>query len=328
MRVPFLALLLLSASLASAAQKPTPVLEPSSPWVVDYASNNCRLVRRFGTDKHAVRLLFEQLYPNAFLTLLVIGRFSPETADNTLSFEPLTGVQIADGDSLAAVGSNDSVVRWERGMKTGRRGLRPPALVASMEEAERAAAGPSRASRENGKLDRVKWNDRDWKVDDPEKWRADEAAFFERADQVTNVVFDPGRSYSISLHTGALGSALKALEKCATDSLKDWGIDPAVEATVAISSHPVVDPVSLFSSSDYPQAALRSFKQDNLEVWLNIDAQGRIGSCRVISDFNTPEINDAICAMVERKERFVPARTSNGTAVPDYYIESFHFRIG
>lgn len=67
--------------------------------------------------------------------------------------------------------------------------------------------------------------------------------------------------------------------------------------------------------------------QDNLEVWLDIDAKGAIASCRVVSDFASPEINSAICAMVQRKQRFVAARTKDGTTVPDFYTENFVFKM-
>ncbi len=173
----------------------------------------------------------------------------------------------------------------------------------------------------------MKWRDRDWSVEQPAQLLAEDAAFGARADQVTMIVLNPGRSGSVSLHTGGLAKPLQALEQCASDSLKDWGIDPAVQSTIATDAHPVTDPHTLFSSDDYPQAALQSFKEDNLDVWLNLDAEGRIASCRVISDFSTPEINDAICGMIRRKESFVPARAKDGKSVPDFYIQSFVFRI-
>jgi hypothetical protein len=196
-----------------------------------------------------------------------------------------------------------------------------------MRKDDPAAAEISPSAPYDGALPHSKWKDRNWSVEPEEQWQAENAAFGARADEVTAVVFNPGRSGSISLHTGGLAKPLQALEKCASDSLKDWGIDPAVESTITTGTHPVVDAHSLFSADDYPRAALQSFKQDNLEIWLNIDAQGLIASCRVISDFASPEINDAICGMVRRKERFVPARTKDGTPVPDFYIQSFVFKI-
>jgi hypothetical protein len=327
MRVLIAAVVELWAALASAAGKTSTVLEPTSQWVVDYADNNCRLIRMFGADKDRVRLVFEQVAPHSLMTVMLVGRFRLETDNNVLAFEPLANVQISRGQDLNAVASSDKVVFWPRRLGRGRWGLIPDALATQMRKDDPVGAEISPSAPFDARAPRVKWNDHNWSVEPEEQWQAEDAAFGARADEVTAVVLNPGRSGSISLHTGGLARPLQALEKCASDSLKDWGIDPAVESAVATGAHPVVEANTLFSADDYPRAALQSFKQDNLEVWLDIDAQGRIASCRVISDFASPEINDAICGMVRRKESFIPARTKDGTSVPDFYIQSFVFKL-
>jgi hypothetical protein len=316
-----------SAAFASAAEKPATVLEPTSQWVVDYADNNCRLIRMFGTDKGAIKLVFEQVAPRSPMTVMLVGKFRAASDNNILGFEPLADVGISGGQSLEAVASRDSVVFWPRRMGRGRWGLIPEALVARMRKADPVAAEASSSVPSDLSAPQVKWTDHDWSMEPEVQWQAEDAVFGTRADKVTALGLNLGRSGSVSLHTGGLAEPLRALEKCTSDSLKDWGVDPAVEATIATGAHPVRDGQSLFTSDDYPQAALQSFKEDNLDVWLNIDAQGRIAGCRAISDFATPEINDAICGMIQRKERFIPARTKGGTAVPDFYIQSFVFRM-
>lgn len=327
MRILLSAVVALSAALASAAAMPATVLEPTTPWDVDYADNNCRLIRIFGSGKNAVKLAFEQLAPRAPLTVILIGKLDAEREDNILGFESLPGVQLDGGKDLDAVNSSDRIVFWPRLLGRGRWGLIPKAEVDRMRKANPVAAERSSSVPPSMSPPHRNWKDHDWRVQSADEWQAEDAAFSARADEVTALVLNPGRSRSISLHTGPLGKAFQALEQCATQSLKDWGINPAVEDTVAISAHPIEDPHKLFGPSDYPQDALRAFKQDNLEVWLNIDAQGSITSCRVISDFASPEINDKICGMVQRKERFVPARTKDGRPVPDFFTENFVFKV-
>ena len=328
MRVLTLAVLGLSASFASAADKPVTVLDPSSQWVVDYAESNCRLIRMFGAGKDAIKLVFEQVAPRSPVTVMLVGKLHAESANNLLAFEPLPNVAISRGQSLEVVDSSADVVFWPRRLGRGRWGLVPEDVAAQMRKADPVAAEASSSTPSDLSAPRVRWKDRDWSAEPEAQWQAEDAAFSARADQVTALVLNPGRSGSVSLNSGGLAKPLQALEQSAADSLKDWGIDPTVEATIVTSAHPVTDPQSAFSSGDYPQAALQSLKEDNLEVWLNIDALGGIASCRVISDFATPEINDAICGMIRRKERFVPARTKDGTAVPDYYTQAFVFRMG
>jgi hypothetical protein len=296
--------------------------------VVDYADNNCRLIRVFGTGKDSVKLVFEQVAPRAPMTVMLVGNVRPESGNNLLAFAPLNDVEISRGQSLEAVDSSASVVFWPRRLGRGRWGLIPETLAAGMRKADPVGAAASVSTPSDLSAPHVKWKDHDWSIQREDQWQAEDAAFSTRADQVTALVLNPGRSGSVSLQTGALAKPFQALEQCASDSLKDWGIDPAVEATIVTGAHPVTDPQSAFSSGDYPQAALQSLKEDNFDVWLNIDAQGGIASCRVISDFATAEINNAICGMIRRKERFVPARTKDGTAVPDFYTQAFVFRMG
>lgn len=327
MRVLLWALAVLSAALASAAPAAPRVLEPTSPWDLDYAANTCRLIRMFGSGKDAVKLVFEQLVPRGPMTVILIGNVPADSDDNILGFESLPGVTIGKGQSLETVDSSGKVVFWPRRLGRGRWGLIPEAEADRMAKADPVAEEESQSTPAGLSPPPKSWKDRDWKVQSSEEWKSEDAAFGQRADKVTAVVLNPGRSGSVSFHTGGLAKPFEALEDCASDSLKDWGIDPAVEASIVTGAHPVEEPGRLFGPGDYPMAALRNFKQDNLEVWLNIDAQGQIASCRVISDFASPEINDAICAMVRRKERFVPARTKEGTAVPDFYTQSFVFKL-
>src|SRR5947209_6400738 len=66
------------AALAALVQAVAAAGEPirpqaSTPWVVDYAENSCRLLRSFGGNKSAVKLGFESDAPDA-MDLLVVGK--------------------------------------------------------------------------------------------------------------------------------------------------------------------------------------------------------------------------------------------------------------
>ena len=50
------------ASLLISASEPVR-LQPSSRWVLDYAENSCRLIRTFGDNKTAVKLVLESDAP-------------------------------------------------------------------------------------------------------------------------------------------------------------------------------------------------------------------------------------------------------------------------
>jgi hypothetical protein len=328
MRVLISAALGMWAALTSTAAIPATVLQPTSAWDIDYGERVCRLNRLFGTGKDQIRLVFEQVAPRSTITVMFVGKLSAQGDHNILRFDPLPGVQISEGQTLDAVGSHDTIVFWPRRLGRGRWGLIPESLAAQMQKADPISAEASPSEPFDERAPRVKWKDHDWSVEPLQQWQAEDDAFSVRADKVSAIVLNPGHSGSVSLQTGPLADAFRALQKCTSDSLKDWGIDPAVDPTIATRAHAASDPQTLFTSEDYPQAAVQSLKEDNFQVWLNIDAQGGISNCRVISDFAAPEINDAICGMIRRKETFVPARTKDGKSVPDFDIQSFVFKIG
>ena len=76
-------------SLASGA--PPQQLAPSTPWVVDYAENSCRLVRRFGEGKDLTVFALESEAPGA-IDMLVAGRPMATVLDQVPArFLPLQG---------------------------------------------------------------------------------------------------------------------------------------------------------------------------------------------------------------------------------------------
>lgn len=327
MRVSQIALPLAVLPMLLAAAPPP--LEPSSKWAIDYGAQRCTLFRRFGEGRSSVTLRFEQTAPLAGISVLMSGgalRAGNGRRDNRLEFQPLGGASIHDGQSVVTTEGKQEAVYWGGGLSRGKWGL------ISDQEALRLAhalpPGQFAGRHIPGHNPRpIKWEERDWSVDDAATRELQYQAFDERAARVATVALNPGKRGSVVLRTGSLTGPLKALEKCAVDSLKDWGVDPAVEETIVERARPVNDTSKLLTSADYPPQALSAGKESRLDVWLNLDASGRVSSCRVISTFASPEINDRMCKLVQQRQTFVPAKTAKGVAVPSYYVQSFYFRL-
>ena len=306
-----------------------PPLEPSSKWLVDYGAQRCNLVRKFGNSKSSVILRFEQTEPRGSISVFISGpRLSPggDRRDNKLEFQPLGEVFLTQGMSVVmSEGKEEQGVYWPRGLSRGKWGLIPDDVALRM------ANGLPTGKQTSGAIPGYKprptnWKDWDWRTDDRTTLESDDRAFDERAARVETIALNPvPKRGAVILRTGSLSAPLKALEKCATDSLKDWGINAAVETTIVDRPHPATDPSGIFKASDYPSQALSAGKESRLHVWLNLDSAGHVTTCRVISTFATPEINDKMCRLVQERQKFVPARTADGTAVASYYVESFAF---
>ena len=306
-----------------------PPIEPSSKWLIDYGAQRCTLLRKFGDARSSVLIRFEQTEPHGSISILISGHRLPPgngRRDNRLEFQALGGVFLPAGLSVVTSAGEEEGVYWAGGFSRGKWGLISDA--AALQMAKALPPGDIRRMAVPGyKSPPTSWKDWNWRTGDRAMREIEERAFDDRAARVETVALNPGKWRAVILRTGSLSAPLRALEKCASDSLKDWGVDPAVDATIVDRPHPATDPSGIFTSDDYPSQAISAGKESRFHVWLNLDSAGRVTTCRVISTFATPEINDKMCRLVQERQQFVPARTADGTAVASYYVESFAFVI-
>lgn len=72
-----------------------------------------------------------------------------------------------------------------------------------------------------------------------------------------------------------------------------------------------------FNDWDYPAVALRGEEQGLVRYRIEIGPDGRVSRCTIRSSSGSPALDDATCRIVTRRARFLPARDSDGNAVPD-----------
>lgn len=327
MRVSRIALPLAAIAMLLAAA-PSP-LEPSSKWAIDYGAQRCTLFRRFGEGKSNVTLRFEQTAPLGSISILMSGgalRPGNGRRDNRIEFQPLGGAIIHDGQSVVTTQGKQEAVYWGNSLSRGKWGLISDEEALRMARALPPGQFPARHIRGHDPRP-VKWEDWDWSVEDAATRELQSRAFDGRAARVATVALYPGKRGSVVLRTGSLDGPFRALEKCAVDSLKDWGVDPALEEMIVERPRPVSDTSKLLTSADYPEQAISAGKESRLDVWLNLGSDGRVTNCRVISTFATPEINDRMCELLQQRQTFVPAKTATGVSVASYYVQSISFRL-
>lgn len=290
-------------SLASAAT-PTHLL-PSSPWVVDYAENSCRLIRRFGQGKDLVIFALESEAPGA-VDMLISGKpLATSSQEVPAKFLPLQTKPML-GRLGQSTDNGDPLVLWSNGVRLlpddasaadERReaerkrhpGIRPPA-VSLAEQAQR---------------------------------KVQRQAF---ASSITAIEIDARRSRPVILDTGSLGAAIKTFDDCSRYSLRDWGVDPDLEDKIV---RPVwaPSPWSWFSANDYPIDMARRGQESVVKIRVLVDATGRVTKCTSISHFTEPEFNKITCARFMERAHFEPAELADGTKVPSYYVNKVIFRL-
>ncbi|MGZ2411880.1 TonB family protein [Sphingomonas sp. F9_3S_D5_B_2] len=279
-------------------------LKPSSPWVVDYAENSCRLIRNFGEGKTKTTLAFESTVPGE-MEMLAIGRPLETTLDEVAArLLPVQGESL-QGHVAQTVTTEQPAILW------GNVTLAPEAVALKRKEESREA---------------VKHPDQrpapvSLAVQAQEK--AERQAF---AAAATEIAIQTRRNRTVILETGSLGDAIKALDQCGEESLKDWGVDPQLEAKI-------VRPVWALNSrewlraNDYPKDMLSQGKESQVAVRLLVDASGRVTKCTSLSHYNEPEFNRITCDAITRRAKLEPAELADGTKVPSYFTQRVVFRM-
>jgi hypothetical protein len=291
----------LAPTLVAASQ---PVrLQPSSPWVVNYAENSCLLIRSFGQGKDKTILQFEADAPGR-TDMLVIGRpLDGGRDDISAMFLPVQQKPFT-GHSAVGAKTGDPAVLWslvemlpgemlqqlqkEEAETRARRGIRPPPT----DLAERAARRDAR----------------------------------QRFVSAATELKIEGHPRPLILETGSLGDPIKVFDQCLRDSLRDWGVNPDIEDKIVRPAW-APDATSWFSSNDYPKDMLVRGEQSEVSIRLLVDAGGKVTRCTSTSHFNAPEFNKITCDNIMKRAHLEPAELADGTKVPSYYANRVIFRI-
>jgi len=73
----------------------------------------------------------------------------------------------------------------------------------------------------------------------------------------------------------------------------------------------------LFSTDDYPAAALRNEEQGTTAVSLTIGTNGRVSGCSVTSSSGSRSLDDTTCRILKSRARFTPAKDQAGSPISD-----------
>ena len=107
-----------------------------------------------------------------------------------------------------------------------------------------------------------------------------------------------------------------ALQSCIDGLKKEWGIDPEIAGRGVTPLEG--NPARYFGPSTYPPEALRSGIYGRVIAFLNIDASGGVGKCRILSSAGQA-LNEGTCKAAARI-RFKPARDKDGNGLPSTYL--------
>jgi len=279
-------------------------LQPSSPWVVDYAENSCRLARTFGQGPDKTTLLLESEAPDE-IDMVALGKplngFSEEVP---AKFLPVQGNPM-EGRAAQSTDKHQPAILWSRVF------LLPDDVAEKLKK--RAAARKLESGTRPPPLDPA---ERAWL----------KAKRQEFASKATELEIAARRNRPVILETGPLGEAIRMFDKCSRDSLRDWGVDPDLEDKIV---RPVwaPDAAKWFSSNDYPGEMAVRGEESIVKVRLLVDASGKPTKCTSLSHFKEPSFNDVVCGKFMKRAHFAPAELADGTKVPSFYTNIIVFQM-
>lgn len=285
------------ALLASYARANEAVrLEPSSDWYIEYAPASCRLKRDFGVTPNRLALALDRFSPgNDFHFMIVgpgVGKYGLAKADKIfLRFAPDEEAQDVTVMPGTAAGFPMLIVQG---------GLR----VVPLSKAEQAYAD-SRPKHQLIPYDPPV---------DPKRVAA-----------ITSIEIKYGRSQELVLLTGSMAKPLAALQKCAWETVGEWGLD--VTQQQQLSRRPIGINLPWIRDRDYPTSMIDQGYQGIISTRLMIDAKGIPSSCHIQQTTRPKEFDDAVCRVLMERAKFLPALDAEGAAVRSFSTVTVWFKI-
>jgi hypothetical protein len=284
-------------SALAAKERELVVLEPSSPWALDYADDSCRLGRVFGEGSDAHAIFFEQFGPSSGFALTVAGQ-------HMRNFRSERRTPLKFGDSLP-----EQITEPQ----TGKLGSFGPAVIYS--EIGLLAADPDE--------DETK----------PQPLIAPTAELgtlpqlnLDQAKQVEFVELSQ-RDRTVRLNTGDLAEPFKALNICAGHLLETWGLDLARQKTRVKSPEWLnLEHVLRRIVHALPDFAVARNKQANYKMRVLVDEEGKVSDCYLFGQTKAPSLTALGCKYI-KLAKFKPALDGDGNPMPSYYMSTLLYSL-
>lgn len=291
MRAAVLALAAVSTAITAAPAQAEPVvLKPSSPWNADFAEDSCRLIRVFGEGEDKHYLAFQQYWPSDNTGLTVAGPAYKK-------FRSLERTQVRFFETQEP--------------------LRTTPFTGTVEEFGNGVIFSALSLGEGEPTQNILDEPRQGGVLQLDPALASQARFVE-LQQGSRVV---------RLNTGPMGEAVKVLNQCTLDLLRDWGLDPERHLTAQIMPR-WTNQAALTRKiiANYPRAGLAQGEQAIMRMRVIVSAEGTVESCTIMKSTNTTKLESPACEVMARAE-FEPARDAAGQPLRSFYVTSITYRI-
>lgn len=132
-----------------------------------------------------------------------------------------------------------------------------------------------------------------------------------------NLSFPVAPGEHVQLDLGKLDAALGALTRCSDDLVRSWGI-PVAELDAVSVKPQSIGKIDLAPRS-YPSELRGKNWEAQTTALFEINAQGKVAECRIVSYSGPKQLLDSACAKPFRM-RFKPARNNAGEHVRSWLV--------
>ena len=273
-------------------------LQPSSQWIVEYADEDCRLIRNFGTGDDRVILALDQSSPGDWFGLLVVGK---RFGSGNLASKPKPKFRFSPNELPQQVDGYTAIQGGLPAFLAGQQ-MRVAPLTAEQAAAQEAAAKEFK------------------KIELPPIGPERELA-------VTSIEIVDLLKSTLVLETGSMRASLEALRNCSWDSVRTWGLDVEQQKVLSRRAAPIKQGKLWISHEDYPSRMIESGEQGLVKFRAIVDAEGKPESCAVQRTSRPKDFGDLVCRLVMSRLRFDPALDAQGKPVRSFYVQQITFRI-
>jgi|GEM_PF-3802519 len=263
------------------------VLEPASPWAMEYAEDSCRLIREFSDAKGTVTLAIQRDAPGTGQVIGVVGddlRVDRKATSATVTFAP--------------EGSNGTNWLFQSRLEDGSTsylllGTPLPATPGSAPRAAGADAIPVTFAQE----------------------RAEQLAVGE---STTAIVLGDAFWGGLRFETGTLDKPLAAMHRCEDDLMVSRGMDPAVQLSLSRRASVTNEMAllrALFGAVGRSVATVRAS--------LVVSPNGAVEQCRILYPRWSEDEEKEMCETIGRFGKYTPALDASGEPVRSYIGHEF-----
>ncbi len=278
------------APVAQAQAQGEAVFRGSGGWTADYGDDYCRLIRNFTDGTRTMSLALERLQPGDRVRLIAVGDgMRPFRGAEQIAYQFLpTGASGKARYVRSDTADGKQLVSFD------------PVTLAQPAPFTPPAPGTAPAA-------------------PPPYSRTDELA---AARAITGVLLTEGLTSPVRIETGSLGAAIGALQACADDLLKVWGLDPEKHKTMTAVAMLNPNPDGVLPRDTIPFGEFEKFGGGANQVRLLIGADGKVTGCSIYSPRLSQTLNDRICALAKERATFQPAKDAAGQPMASVWMGS------